>query len=74
MDFQVFLYLSQKVKLESLWGRVSQFYETKHAKKYNNSTDAENTNIWGFVAELQKQRGLFTKLHTSKDGAAKNTN
>lgn len=46
-------------------------YETTHAEKYKNLTDAE----WAqtseaLLAKIENQQGLFTKLYTSRHGAA----
>ena len=49
---------------------VSRHYETKHAEKYKNLTDAERARTSeALLAKLQKQQGFFTKLHTSSDAA-----
>ncbi|XP_063768169.1 general transcription factor II-I repeat domain-containing protein 2-like [Eleginops maclovinus] len=49
---------------------LSRHYETKHAEKYKNFTDAERARTSeALLAKLQKQQGLFTKLHTSRDAA-----
>ncbi|XP_071059413.1 general transcription factor II-I repeat domain-containing protein 2B-like [Pseudochaenichthys georgianus] len=51
---------------------VSRHYETKHAGKYKNLTDAERARTSeALLAKLQKQQGFFTKLHTSRDAATK---
>ncbi|XP_071063277.1 general transcription factor II-I repeat domain-containing protein 2B-like [Pseudochaenichthys georgianus] len=51
---------------------VSRHYETKHAEKYKNLTDAERARTSeALLAKLQKQQGFFTKLHTSRDAATK---
>ncbi|XP_010775008.1 collagen alpha-1(XIV) chain [Notothenia coriiceps] len=51
---------------------LSRHYETKHAEKYKNLTDAERARTSNaLLAKLQKQQGFFTKLHTSKDAATK---
>lgn len=51
---------------------LSWHYETKHAEKYKNLTDAERARTSNaLLAKLQKQQGFFTKLHTSKDAATK---
>ena len=48
----------------------SQHYKMKHEEKYKNLTDAQRA--WtseALLAKLQKQQGIFDKLHTSKDAA-----
>lgn len=51
---------------------LSRHYETKHTEKYKNLTDAERARTSeNLLAKLQKQQGLFTKLHTSRDAATK---
>lgn len=50
---------------------LNRHYETKHAEKYKNLTDAERARTSeALLAKLQKQQGLFTKLHGSRDAAA----
>ena len=51
---------------------LNRHYENKHAEKYNNLTDAE----WArtsetLLAKLNKQQGLFIKLHATRDEAVK---
>ncbi|XP_073689371.1 general transcription factor II-I repeat domain-containing protein 2B-like [Garra rufa] len=51
---------------------LNRHYETKHAEKYKNLTDAERARTSeALLTKLQKQQGLFTKLHTSRDAATK---
>lgn len=51
---------------------LSRHYETKHAEKYKNLTDAEKTAASeALLAKPQKQQGFFTKLHTARDAATK---
>lgn len=51
---------------------LNRHYETKHAEKYKNLTDEERVRTCeALLAKLQNQQGLFTKLHTSRDGAVK---
>ena len=51
---------------------LNRHYNTKHAEKYGNLTDADRA--WtseALLAKLQKQQGCFTKRCTSRDAAAK---
>lgn len=51
---------------------LSRHYETKHAEKYKNLSDAERGRTSdALLAKLQKQQGFFTKLHASRDAATK---
>lgn len=51
---------------------VSRHYQTKHAEKCRNLTVAQRARTSeALLAKLQKQQGLFTKLHTSRDAATK---
>ncbi|XP_028439673.1 general transcription factor II-I repeat domain-containing protein 2-like [Perca flavescens] len=51
---------------------LSRHYETTHAEKYKNLSDAERARTSeALLAKLQKQQGFFTKLHTSRDAATK---
>lgn len=51
---------------------MNRHYETKHAEKYKNLTDAERAQTSeALLAKLQKQQELFIKLHTSRDAAVK---
>ena len=51
---------------------LNRHYNTKHAEKYGNLTDADRARTSeAFLAKLQKQRGCFTKCCTSRDAAAK---
>uniref|UniRef100_A0A8C5M4S6 SPIN-DOC-like zinc-finger domain-containing protein n=1 Tax=Leptobrachium leishanense TaxID=445787 RepID=A0A8C5M4S6_9ANUR len=51
---------------------LSRHYVTKHAEKYKNVSDAERARASNaLLTKLQNQQELFTKLHTSRDGAVK---
>ena len=51
---------------------LSRHYETKHAEKYKNLTDAERASTSEtLLTKLQNQQGIFTKLHTSRDAATR---
>ncbi|XP_077113087.1 general transcription factor II-I repeat domain-containing protein 2-like [Ranitomeya variabilis] len=49
---------------------VNRHYETKHAQKYKNLAEAERARASeDLLSKLQRQKGLFTKLHASRDAA-----
>ena len=51
---------------------LCRHYETKHAEKYKNVSDTEKARTSeALLAKLQKQQGLFTKLHTARDAATR---
>ena len=51
---------------------LNRHYNTKHAEKYGNLTDADRAQTSeALLAKLQKQKGGFTKRCTSRDAAAK---
>jgi len=51
---------------------LKRHYETKHAKKYKNWTDAERARTpTDLLAKLEKQQGCFTKLHAARDAATR---
>lgn len=49
---------------------LRRHYETKHGDKYKNlsATERDRT-AEALLAKLQKQQGLFTRLHSSREGA-----
>lgn len=51
---------------------LNRHYETKHAEKYKNLTEAERARVSeDLLAKLQRQQGIFTKLHSSRDAAVR---
>lgn len=53
---------------------LNRHYETKHAEKYKNLTDAERAQTSeALLAKLHTQQYFFTKLHTSTDTAEAKT-
>lgn len=51
---------------------LKRHYETKHAAKYKNLTDAERARTsTDLLAKLEKQQGCFTKLHADRDAATR---
>ena len=51
---------------------LKRHYETKHAEKYKNLTDAERARTsTDLLAKLEKQQGCFTKLHAARDAATR---
>ena len=51
---------------------LNRHYNTKHAEKYGNLTDADRARTSeALLTKLQKQQGCFTKRCTSRDAAAK---
>ncbi|KAF0042457.1 hypothetical protein F2P81_005989 [Scophthalmus maximus] len=51
---------------------LKRHYETKHAEKYKNLTDAEQARTsTDLIAKLEKQQGCFTKLHAARDAATR---
>lgn len=51
---------------------LNRHYETKHAEKYKNLTEAERARVSkDLLAKLQRQQGFFTKLHSSRDAAVR---
>ncbi|XP_069584553.1 general transcription factor II-I repeat domain-containing protein 2B-like [Ranitomeya imitator] len=49
---------------------LNRHYETKHAQKYKNLTEAERARASeDLLSKLQTQKRFFTKLHASRDAA-----
>ncbi len=55
--------------------KLSHHLETKHTEKYRNLSEEERVRTTeALLAKLQKQQGLFTKLHATKKGQVKTRN
>ncbi len=51
---------------------LSRHFEIKHTEKYRNLLEDESARTTeALLAKLQKQQGLFTKLHATKEGQVK---
>lgn len=51
---------------------LNRHFDAKHGRKYRNLSDAERARkAEDMLSNLEKQQGLFTKLHASRDATAK---